>query len=151
MRRLHSKSDYKGLIMALAVWTLSFSFRIVSKKASRFIANISPQLLCQMQSLSSVDFHVKGFAGFILFVYQRVPVKPLSSETSLRVHMRIYIFHYFNVNSARIGTSDWTDNTSVWDAYYVLSSLKTAVSTQFRASPFERALLSALNRVLLIN
>ena len=28
---------------------------------------------------------------------------------------------------------------------------ETFVSTQFRASPFERALFSALNRVLLIN
>ena len=28
---------------------------------------------------------------------------------------------------------------------------KAYVSTQFRASPFERALFSALNRVLLIN
>ncbi|GAA6485107.1 hypothetical protein K260102G11_18080 [Bacteroides uniformis] len=28
---------------------------------------------------------------------------------------------------------------------------KNIVSTQFRASPFERALFSALNRVLLIN
>ena len=30
-------------------------------------------------------------------------------------------------------------------------TLMCAVSTQFRASPFERALLSALNQVLLIN
>ena len=32
-----------------------------------------------------------------------------------------------------------------------LSSVSPFVSTQFRASPFERALFSALNRVLLIN
>lgn len=32
-----------------------------------------------------------------------------------------------------------------------MSVTNCSVSTQFRASPFERALLSALNRVLLIN
>ena len=34
---------------------------------------------------------------------------------------------------------------------YLEELTETEVSTQFRASPFERALLSALNRVLLIN
>ena len=34
---------------------------------------------------------------------------------------------------------------------YELNNFIATVSTQFRASPFERALLSALNRVLLIN
>jgi len=33
----------------------------------------------------------------------------------------------------------------------IMNSIRIQVSTQFRASPFERALLSALNRVLLIN
>lgn len=36
-------------------------------------------------------------------------------------------------------------------AITVFLTIQPAVSTQFRASPFERALLSALNRVLLIN
>ena len=34
---------------------------------------------------------------------------------------------------------------------FTLQQEKYMVSTQFRASPFERALFSALNRVLLIN
>ena len=35
--------------------------------------------------------------------------------------------------------------------FFVMLINQTNVSTQFRASPFERALFSALNRVLLIN
>jgi len=34
---------------------------------------------------------------------------------------------------------------------YIVIHCSATVSTQFRASPFERALFSALNRVLLIN
>ena len=35
--------------------------------------------------------------------------------------------------------------------HYLHGNKQSLVSTQFRASPFERALFSALNRVLLIN
>ena len=34
---------------------------------------------------------------------------------------------------------------------YSITNIRKLVSTQFRAYPFERALFSALNRVLLIN
>ena len=39
--------------------------------------------------LPSAGFYAKGFAGFILFVYQCVPVKPLSSQGSRRVHIPV--------------------------------------------------------------
>ena len=39
--------------------------------------------------LPSAGFYTKGFAGFILFVYQCVPVNPLSSRGSRRVHMPV--------------------------------------------------------------
>ncbi len=43
------------------------------------------------------------------------------------------------------------DNFSNPASLHIYLLNKQLVSTQFRASPFERALLSALNRVLLIN
>ena len=39
--------------------------------------------------LSSAGFYAKGFAGFILFVYQCVLVNPLSSRGSRRVHIPV--------------------------------------------------------------
>ena len=42
-------------------------------------------------------------------------------------------------------------NNTIQDAFIRYARMKNYVSTQFRASPFERALFSALNRVLLIN
>ena len=43
------------------------------------------------------------------------------------------------------------DHKYTFEVGKAYKTFKLIVSTQFRASPFERALFSALNRVLLIN
>ena len=78
-----------------------------------------------------------------LYLQSQIPTSCYSGKKTIR-HFHGKISPYFrfskkNIFSLQLYKGDDTSNQ------------QRNVSTQFRASPFERALFSALNRVLLIN